>query len=64
LQSRKNIAKYLQRSLAAEGYLVAEMVRTGQKQVIKLPPVEDKSTPNAADLAVIRTEEVKTVAKR
>jgi hypothetical protein len=62
-QSRKNVANYLQKSSAAEGYLVAEMVRTGCKQVIELPAAVDKNTPNAADLAVIRTEEVKTVAK-
>jgi hypothetical protein len=64
LQSRKNVANYLQRSSAAEGYLVAERVRTGQKQVIELPLAVDKNAPNAADLLVIRTEEVKSMAKR
>jgi hypothetical protein len=64
LQSRKNIANYLQRSSAAEGYLVAERVCTGQRQVIELSPAVDKSTPNMADLSVIRTEEDKSVAKR
>jgi hypothetical protein len=34
---QKNVANYLQRSLAAEGYLVAETVRTGKKQTIGLP---------------------------
>jgi hypothetical protein len=42
-----------------EGYLVAETVRTKRKQVIELPPMVDKNAPNAADLVVIRTEEVK-----
>ncbi len=63
LQSRKNVANYLQRSSAVEGYLVAETVCTGQKQVIELPAAVDENAPNAADLAVIRTEEVKLVAK-
>ncbi len=49
LQSRKHIANYLQRSLAAEGYPVAEMVPTGWKQVIELAPAVDESAPNAAD---------------
>jgi hypothetical protein len=63
-QSRKSMANYLQRSSTAEGYLVAETVRTGRKQVIELPAAVDKNAPNVADLAVIRTEEVKSVAKR
>jgi hypothetical protein len=63
-QLRKNVANYLQRSSAMEGYLVAETVRTGCKQVIELPAAVDKNTPDAADLAVIRTEEVKLVAKQ
>jgi hypothetical protein len=59
------MANYLQRSSAVEGYLVAETVRTGQKQVIELPATVDKNAPNAADLlAVIRTEEVKLVPKQ
>jgi hypothetical protein len=33
-QSRENMANYLQRSSTAEGYLVAETVCTGRKQVI------------------------------
>ncbi len=63
LQSRKNMANYLQRSSTAEGYLVAETARTGGKQVITLPAAVDKNAPDTADLAVIRTEEVKLVAK-
>ncbi len=47
-----------------EGYLVAETVHTGRKQVIELPAAVDENTPDVADLAVIRTEEVKLVAKR
>ena len=45
-QSRKNVASYLQRTAADEGYLVAETVRTGKEQIIALLPAVD---PNAAD---------------
>jgi hypothetical protein len=64
LHSRKNVANYLQSSSTAEGYLVAETVCTGRKQVIELPAGVDENASDAADLAVIRTEEVKSVAKR
>jgi hypothetical protein len=63
-QLHKNIANYLQRTSACEGYLVAEMVRTGREQIIPLPPAVDVNTPDAADLNIIRGEEVKTIAKR
>jgi hypothetical protein len=63
-QSRKNVANYLQRTSACEGYLVAETVRTGREQIIPLPPAVDVNAPDAADLNIIRTEEVKTIAKR
>jgi hypothetical protein len=48
-QSQKNVANYLQRTSAAEGYLVAETVRTGKKQMIDLPPAIDESAPDAED---------------
>ncbi len=63
-ESQKNVANYLQRSLAAEGYLVAETVRTGKKQTIGLPAAVDENTPVKDDLNIIRNEEIKTVAKR
>jgi hypothetical protein len=63
-QSRKNVLNYLQRTLAYEGYLVAETVRTGKKQIIELPPAVDESMADAEDQKIIRAEEVKTVAKR
>ena len=63
-QSRKNVANYLQRTSASEGYLVAETVRTGREQTILLPAAVDASAPNAADLKIIRDKEVKTIAKR
>ena len=63
-QSQKNIANYLQRTLANEGYLVAETVRTGRQQIIELPPVVDPNDSDADDQRIIRAEEVKTIAKR
>jgi hypothetical protein len=63
-QLRKNVANYLQRTSASEGYLVAETVRTGREQTIPLPAAVDASAPDAADLKIIRDEEVKTIAKR
>ncbi len=63
-QSGKNMSNYLQHTLAYDGYLVAEMVCTGKKQIIKLLPVVDESAADAEDHKIIRAEEVKTVAKR
>ncbi len=48
-QSRKKVSNYLQRTSAYEGYLVAEMVRTGKKQIIELPPAMDESATDAED---------------
>jgi hypothetical protein len=48
----------------AEGYLVAETVRTGKKQTIGLPAAVDKIAPDKYDLNIIRNEEIKSVAKR
>ncbi len=64
MHSRKNVENYLQRTSATEGYLVAETVRTGREQTIPLPAMVDASAPDAADLKIIRDEEVKTIAKR
>ncbi len=44
-QSRKNIANYLLRTAALEGYLVAENVHTGKKQGIELPVPIDLNYP-------------------
>jgi hypothetical protein len=63
-ESRKNIANYLQRSSAAEGYLVAETVRTGKKQTIKLPAAMDENAPDKDNLNIIRNKEIKSMAKR
>ncbi len=63
-QLRKNVANYLQRTSASEGYLVAEMVRSGREQTIALPDAVGPNAPDAADLAIIRAKEVKTIAKR
>jgi hypothetical protein len=48
----------------SEGYLVAEMVRSGREQTIALPDAVDPSAPDAADLTIIRAEEVKTIRKK
>ena len=63
-QSQKNIAIYLQRTLASKGYLVAETVRTGREKIIELPPAIDLNAANANDQKIIRGEEVKMIAKR
>ena len=63
-QLRKNVANYLQRTSASEGYLVAEMVRTGREQIIELPTPVDPNASDAEDQKIIRAEEVKTIAKR
>ena len=63
-QSRKNVANYFQRTLESEEYLVAETVRTGREQIIKLPPIIDPNAANTDDQKIIRGEEVKTIAKR
>ncbi len=44
-QSQNNVANYLQRTAASVGYLVAETVRTGRKQVIDLPSAIDPNYP-------------------
>ncbi len=57
-QSQKNVANYLQRT-SEEGYLVTQTVRTGKKQIIKLPAAVD-----LADNELIRQELVKAGGKR
>jgi hypothetical protein len=39
-------------------------MRMGREQIIPLPPVMDVNAPDAANLNMIRAEEVKTIAKR
>jgi hypothetical protein len=63
-QLHKNVANYLQRTSASKGYLVAKMVRTGKAQTISLPAAVDVNLPDAADLKIIRDEEVRAIAKR
>jgi hypothetical protein len=63
-RSRKEATNYLQRTSAEEGYLVAEMVRTGKQQIISQPPPIDPNAEDKADLEIIRAEDVKTIAKR
>ncbi len=63
MQLHKNAVNYLQRTSGYKGYLVAKTVRTGREQIISLPPAVDPNAADAADLNIIRAEEVKTVAK-
>jgi hypothetical protein len=62
--SRVEVANYIQRTLANEGYLVAETIRTGEEQLIPLPAPVDPKDPNKTDLEAIWAEDVKNVAKR
>jgi hypothetical protein len=61
---QKNVANYLQQSLAAEGYLMVEMVQTGKRQTIGLLAAVDKNAPDKDDLNIIRNKEIKSVVKR
>ncbi len=63
-ESRLKVANFIQRGRMEEGYLVAETIRTGTAQTIGLPAAVDPNAPDAKDLETIRTEMVKTVAKR
>ena len=63
-ESRERVAGYIQQSGMDKSYLVAETIRTGTKQTIALPGPVDADAPDKVDLEVIRTEMVKSVAKR
>jgi hypothetical protein len=61
---REEVANYLQRTSTEEGYLVAETVQTGKQQIIPLPAPVDPNAEDKADLEIIRTKDVKIIAKR
>ncbi len=63
-QLQKNVANYDQCTAASEGYLVAETVRTGRKQVINLPSAINPNNLELEDKKIIQAEEVKIIAKR
>jgi hypothetical protein len=63
-QSRKNVANYLQRTAADEGYLVTETMRTGKQQIIMLPPPINASAADTDNQEIIREEAVRAIAKR
>ena len=52
-QSWKNVANYLQCMSAYKGYLVAETVRVGRNQVIKLPLLVKENAANTEDHKII-----------
>jgi hypothetical protein len=62
--SCEEVVNYIQRTVADEGYLVAETIRTGEEQSILLPAPVDPNDPGKTDLEAIRAEDVKNVAKR
>ena len=64
MRSREEIANYVQRTSTVEGYLVAETIHTGKVQTIPLPPPVDQNLADKADLDIIRSKDVKTIAKR
>jgi hypothetical protein len=64
MQSCEEVANYLQRTSAEEGYLVAETVQTGKQQLIPLPPPFNPNVEDKADLEIIRAKDVKMIAKR
>jgi hypothetical protein len=61
---REEVANYLQRTSAEEGYLVAETVQTRKQQLIPLPPPIDLNVEDKADMEIIQAKDVKTIAKR
>ncbi len=63
-QSRQTVANYLQHISAYKRYLVAETVRVGREQVIKLPLPVKKNAAKAEDQKMILAKQVKTIAKR
>ncbi len=63
-RSHEEVANFLQRTSAEEGYLVTETVRTGKQQLIPLLPPIHPNVEDKADLEIIRAEDVKTIAKR
>jgi hypothetical protein len=62
--SREEVANYIQCTLADEGYLVAETIRSGEEQSIPLPAPVDLNDPNKTDLEAIPAEDVKNFARR
>jgi hypothetical protein len=63
-QSRNNVANYFQCTATLKGYLVAETVCTGRKQIIDLPSAIDPNNPELEDKKIIWAEEIKTITKR
>ena len=64
MQSRKNVANFLQRMATEEGYLVVKRVRTGKQQLILLLSPINKNAKDTDDQKIIRTEAVRAIAKQ
>jgi hypothetical protein len=58
------VANYMQRTAAEEGYLVAEMVRTGKAQTIALSPPVNASAADEEDQLYIQEETIRVIAMR
>jgi hypothetical protein len=52
-QLQKNVVNYFQRTAVSEGYLVAETMRTGRKQVIDLPSAINPNDLESEDKKII-----------
>ena len=63
-QSKINIAWYLQRQYPDEGYRVAQAVRTGEEQTIKLPDKLADEKKDDKDKKVLEEIAVKAVGKQ
>ena len=55
---------YIQRSVGNEAYLIAQTIRTGVLQTINLPPPVPENDKEADEIAIVRVEVVRAVAKR
>jgi hypothetical protein len=64
MQLQKNIGNYLQYTLATEGYLVAEMVRTGKGRLLRYPLSLTITHPMQKARKPSKAKKLKTIVKR
>ncbi len=64
MQSRKNVANYLQCTVVDEGYLVTKTVRMGKEQKIALPAPVDTSMADTDNQRILQEEAIRAIAKR
>jgi hypothetical protein len=63
-QSRKNVANYLQMTVADNNYLIAKPVRTRKVQIIVLSTPVDVNALDAVDQRIIQEEAIRAITKR